>query len=272
MGAGHRSTPRARFTHREGQQGGFTMRKLHISILFGLLLQLLWPTISLAVPNTGVPSDANPGPFIRSLLENILVRMGGEVVIVTALVGWFGKVWANRILVAERARYDGKLEHVRSDLDAANRRIQSELDKTIHVHRVQFETEFKALRDVWSCVAGVRARIPTLRPGVDLVDPKEDPKKRLEKRFGDYQKFLNNLVVAVDYQSPFYPKEIHDALSRLVMIGKKEQIDISASEERNSDWFKRGKKNVDDFIRNADQLSDQIRARIARMSIVDNRR
>jgi hypothetical protein len=54
-------------------------------------------------------------------------------------------VWANRILEQDRRRYAEEIERVKNELERTSKRLQAELDKAVHVHRVQFETEFKAL-------------------------------------------------------------------------------------------------------------------------------
>ena len=55
----------------------------------------------------------------------IIGSVGGAAVIIVALSTWLGKVWANRILESDRARYASELENLKSDLS-----------KKIHEHNV----------------------------------------------------------------------------------------------------------------------------------------
>lgn len=83
----------------------------------------------------------------------VLVSLGGGGAIVFGLSSWLGKVWANRILEADRRRYNEELERLHGQLEAA-----------VYANRVQFETEFNALSDIWAKVSAVRATIGQVRP------------------------------------------------------------------------------------------------------------
>jgi hypothetical protein len=94
----------------------------------------------------------------------VLTSLGGGAVIVLALSSWLGKVWANRLMERERAKYAEELERLRSSLERTNRLLQGEIEKTIFVGKTHFETEFKALSEIWRRVAQVRSTMSTLRP------------------------------------------------------------------------------------------------------------
>jgi hypothetical protein len=68
----------------------------------------------------------------------IIASVGGAGVILLALAGWLGKVWAARILEEDRAKYQSELERLKGELEARNEALQGEIDKTIHVHRLHF--------------------------------------------------------------------------------------------------------------------------------------
>src|SRR5262245_26311166 len=124
---------------------------------------------------------------LRAVIEvaaAILVSLGGAGAIVIAAASWLGKVWANRILESDRRRYGEELERVRSELETSRRLLQAELDKAVHVHRVQFETEFRVLAEIWEKLAVLRSAMGGLRPIADIIDPDEDPDVRLKRRFG----------------------------------------------------------------------------------------
>ena len=78
----------------------------------------------------------------------VIVSLGGGGLLVLGMSTWLGKVWANRILESDRLRFNQELE-----------RLRGELEKTTHVHRIQFEAEFKLLSDIWEKVAAVRRTI-----------------------------------------------------------------------------------------------------------------
>jgi hypothetical protein len=96
----------------------------------------------------------------------VLTALGGGGVLVVLLSGWLGKVWANRLMQGDIAKHAKDLEEIKSNFEATNRRIQAELDKTLHVHRVQFETEFRALIEIWAKVSAMRSAIVAAPPRV----------------------------------------------------------------------------------------------------------
>ena len=149
-----------------------------------------------------------PVATVIEIAGAILFSLGGASAIVIGAASWLGKVWANRILESDRKRYGEELERVRSDLETSRRLLQAELDKAIHVHRVQFETEFRVLADIWAKLAVLRSAMRALRPMADIVDPDEDPDARLQRRAGAFEAALHDFMRAVDDQSPFYPADI----------------------------------------------------------------
>ena len=111
-------------------------------------------------------------------------------------------MWAARILESDRARFAADVERLKSELEASNRRLQAEFDKRVFIGRTQFETEFLALADIWKKVAKVRATM-----SIPLRAPNKSDKDH--QAFEAASKAVDELVVAIDTQSPFYPKEIY---------------------------------------------------------------
>src|SRR5437762_7695984 len=89
---------------------------------------------------------------IDVVVSTILGSFGGAAVVLLGLSGFLGKVWTNRLLAIDRLHYGGKLEQLRDELNRKVRHLQADLDKTIFVHKVQFETEFNAMQAIWSKV------------------------------------------------------------------------------------------------------------------------
>lgn len=72
----------------------------------------------------------------------MLSSVGGAAVIIAALSSWLGKVWANRILESDKAKYTQELDKIRHQ-------FQIELDQLsiIHEnHKSSFQRMIKALR------------------------------------------------------------------------------------------------------------------------------
>jgi hypothetical protein len=193
----------------------------------------------------------------------ILVSLGGAGAIVISAASWLGKVWANRILESDRRRYGEELERLRSELETSRRMLQAELDKALHVHRVQFETEFRVLAEIWAKLAALRSAMGALRPMADIVDRDEDPDARLKRRLGTFDAALHDFMRAVDDKSPFYPEAILRELSEALTIANRESISVSLGKpDQSTDWFKEGQANFRAFKDAAETVSSLIRQRL----------
>ena len=207
----------------------------------------------------------------RAVLEvaaTILLGLGGAGFIIIACASWLGKVWANRILEADRLKYGKELELLRGNVEAQCRVLQGELDKAIHVHRVHFETEFRALSDIWAKLSAVRAAMGELRPVMDIFDADEDPAERFTRRLTAFTMAYNNFLRAVDDQSPFYPEVIFQELSTALQIARRELLSVSIEKpEQNPDWYKEGRANFEALVGSTNVVSALIRKRLESLQV-----
>ena len=190
--------------------------------------------------------------------------------IVAALSSWLGKVWADRLMQRDRAKYSEELEKLRSSLEQSQRLLQGEIEKTIFVTKTHFETEFRILREIWHEVSVVRASMSQLRPKVGIVDIRQTKEERLAECFQAYAPDVLKLVQTVDRNSPFYPKEIYETLDQLVRVALRERDDIAVSGDEDSLSLagrNRGAENFDQYLALAEKLSAQIRDRLAKLSV-----
>lgn len=191
-----------------------------------------------------------------NLAGAVIFSIGSGGTIVWGLSSWLGKVWASRILETDRLKYSQELERLRSDLD-----------KAIHVHRVQFETEFRVLSDIWAKLSALRSAMGELRPRMDIVDLDEDREERFTRRQKKFGEAFSAYIRAVDEQSPFYPEEIFQELSTALQIARRESISVSIEQERNADWFKDGATNYQALLSSADIVSVLIRKRLKDLQV-----
>jgi hypothetical protein len=175
-----------------------------------------------------------------------------------------------RKVEAVKADYTRDLERVRAESEAANRRIQAELDRTTFVHRVQFETEFATLSDLWIKLAAVRARMDALRPRVTIVDLRENPHEALQARFVAFSDTVNSFIRAVHDRSPFYPENIFAELVQIIDCVNRERTDIAlVGGPQDNDWFTRGEVNLNELLTRVETVARLIRERIAELSVID---
>lgn len=205
---------------------------------------------------------------VFQVAATILLGLGSAGFIIIACASWLGKVWDSRILEADRLRYGQELERLRSDLEAQRRVLQGELDRAIHVHRVHFEMEFRALSDIWAKLSVLRSAMGELRPTMDIVDADEDPVERFTRRLTAFTRAFNDFVRAVDDQSPFYPEEIFQELSTALQIGRRELISVSIEKpEQNMNWYKEGRANCEALVQSTNTVSGLIRTRLESLQV-----
>src|SRR5690242_8955355 len=106
------------------------------------------------------------------------VGVGGATV--AALSGWLGKVWANRLMEQDRAKYASDLEALKSRFEQSHRRLQAELDKTIFGHQLKTQTEFDALRELWKTIPPLERVLEWIRVGRSFGNT-EVPKSHLDQ-------------------------------------------------------------------------------------------
>jgi len=66
------------------------------------------------------------------------VSLGGGAAIVFGLSSWLGKVWANRIMVADRARHAEDLERLRASLISENDQRIRQMETGLEIYKDRF--------------------------------------------------------------------------------------------------------------------------------------
>lgn len=208
--------------------------------------------------------------IVDVVVSTIISIFGSVTVVVLGLSGFLGKVWTNRLLEIDRLHYGGKLEQLRDELNRKIRRMQADLDKTIFVHRVQFETEFNALKEGWAKISRLRAAINAIRPTSDVVpidDTEETKLQRLQRRLEELGTAYNAAGEAVYDQSPFYDAEIYAAIEELLKVARIEMTEVQIEKPFEPDWWKRGREHREQFNGQAEKVAALIRKRLASMTL-----
>src|SRR5207302_168942 len=85
------------------------------------------------------------------------------------------------------------LQRLKDELEGKMKRLQSALDRTVLVHRVQFETEFAATRIIWEKLVATRGTMAALRPTSDTAPEGEGTEQREQRFFERRQLFQRAL-------------------------------------------------------------------------------
>jgi len=122
--------------------------------------------------------------------------------VVVGISAWLSKLWANRILEKDRAKYRTQVETLLADL-----RVRD--DKELLVHRLQFEKEFAIYQELWACAR----RLALACQG--FHDLQQGPVKPHDELVAELCEAHNDFLEAVRSNEPFYATTVFEAAEEL---------------------------------------------------------
>jgi len=170
--------------------------------------------------------------------------------IIMFLSSWLGKVWANRILEQDKAKY-------RIQVDTLLQDLRTRGSKELFVHKLQFEKEFEVYKELWEKVlvlgrAGKNFRTLTTGPSKSLEDVYND--------FSDAHNVLNKLVYG---NRPFYAPKIFDLSKKLMNAA----CDVASSVKR-QELFEQRDNRSEEIVEKMIKLGDSIEADLDNINIL----
>lgn len=232
------------------------------------------PAVVLTLPETTVLVEWLQAAF--GVAAAIIVSLGGAGAIILALSNWLGRVWAQRILEADRAKYRDEIERQKAQYQQELERLRSSLAETVHVTRAQFEIEFSALQRVWSALSELRNCMETIRPETDIARPGETWTDKLSERLPPFLKAFNELLTVSRELKPWYPAEIHSAVRVAIGAANVEGIQLrtehpdspgNQSIEAEQRWYASGRENNAKVADACEKVEQLMRERLARLAI-----
>lgn len=121
---------------------------------------------------------------VLKVVGGILVSLGGGGAIVLAMSGWLGKVWADRLMEKEKAKFSRDLEAFKHDLEARVETHKIRLKKSEFI----FQKEFEAASELVAYIQ--RLNPPYRHPMMEWGDACEEIGEKLE----DIERDLNDFV------------------------------------------------------------------------------
>jgi hypothetical protein len=197
------------------------------------------------------------------------LRLAGDTAVLLAVFGLFGKRWLDGRL----QKHEREMAKMKTDLEASMRVLQSEIDKTILVTKVHFETEFEAYKTVFAKLAEMRLQLAGLRPSMSVVpanDTVEAKRERLNPAIRKAQEAYNELILISENLSPFYPSEIYLKIQECQKAASIEITDllVFSQDEFTFQWFGRGRENLKQFMTAYSDVSTLIRERISKLALL----
>ncbi len=203
---------------------------------------------------------------ILVLSGSIVLSFGGSAAIIIAASSWLGKVWANRILAKDRERF-------REETEKALESIRGDREKGVFVHRVQFEAEFQAYREIWSCLSDCTSNALRLRPMMDYIDPQKTKDEIKKERLQSFYESFGALVEIIRANKPFVPDSLDESINETLKELRHEAIDYEHLSEENSgvrEYWDKQKENSQKIQKNADLICDLIRERVGLLVVIED--
>ena len=202
-----------------------------------------------------------------SLSVDDLMVFGGVQLVLTSLVAWLGKVWLNRIHERDKGEILSAVEKLKADLAATNQRLQATLDKGLHVHRVQFDVEYGAYRDVWDSLVDIANCALKLRPAMDTIPNDRDAERR--RRLEEFDAANRVFAQKVHKMRPFYEQSVFVELLAFLKIVRTEAADYATERGAGgAEYWDRALKAADEIPARMEVVCDRIRSRIREMTPV----
>ena len=178
---------------------------------------------------------------------------------VTGLGALLGKIWANRISKKEDSKIQTELASLRADLE-----------RSLHVHRVQFEKEFQIYLELSDKMVAVREALFTinkaLQPVFENIEDQDNYYAPLKQNLKDSFVAFRATVMK---NKPFYAEEVFTAADRV--------MDLAVDEIATQDCYKQGERSSLERIidmkgkvtESTEALVKAIRERIGLLKVVN---
>jgi hypothetical protein len=145
------------------------------------------------------------------------------------------------------------------------------LNQNFHVFKLQFEKEFQIYEELWSTIYELTYRTNSLRPIMDLKDPKQEEKEIKNKRLAEWGNAFNDVIKTFQHNKPFYSADIYNKVVEITNISNKESIQykIFDPHENYTKYWGNSTKNAEEIINKSEEACELIRLRISRLNVVN---
>lgn len=138
---------------------------------------------------------------VLKIVAGVIAALGGGGAIVAGLSSWLGKVWADRLMAEEKAKYEKELE-----------RLTKQLERKNYVSKVRFDAEFAIYRELSKTLVIVVQDTSLLFPvgGLQYAPASEQAKKQMYKEYyEDAYKSYTDFSNCLASNSAFIAEDIY---------------------------------------------------------------
>lgn len=202
----------------------------------------------------------------------VIASVGASGASVAVWLRLFWGTLSDQMLARMKAKHEKELEGLKQEHAQLLARYQHELDKTILVTKVHFETEFGALKEVFQKLAETRLALAGIRPFMEVApadESRDDKRKALSSRLEKLVGVYNELISTTENLRPFYPQEIYDQIDECQRAAWMEITDVRTGGDStfSHEWYQQGETNRTRFMKAYHTISLLIRHHIAKLAI-----
>jgi hypothetical protein len=205
---------------------------------------------------------------MEEMFNQIMTLLGGITVVLAALFGFIGKIWLSRIIEKEKNKLQTKILKIQNDLSVTNRKLEAELQRSVHVDKTQFDHEFKIYKEVWAALVDLRTATQRLRPTLDYVDPKQPKEELMRERIAAFAEPFNGYLDIIEKNKPFYSEKVYEALYEILKQCHGERVDYEYTERNQAEYFQEARANHEKMVQAIDEACEKIRERINEVKII----
>lgn len=146
---------------------------------------------------------------------------------------------------------------------------QTLADKEIHVTKAYFDTEFSAIKDVFTCISDTRLALNAMRPETGYPSG-QDNKDLAVANLAELKKTYNNLLTTTEHQSAFYPIDLYEAAKKCQRAAfvEIEELEHPAYSAFSAKWYEQGRVNQQEYRTHYEEVRKLIQKRLSQLTIL----
>lgn len=204
---------------------------------------------------------------VLKIALGVIAALGGGGAIVAGLSSWLGKVWADRLMAKETAKF-------REDLE----RLTKQLERKNYVSKVRFDAEFAIYRELCENTDEMERAVYMLFPsGLNSLPKDEDKQKKLfQERYKKAHSAYIKANQSLAKNSAFISKDIYDLffhindLCRIQVNLYPEYLELR-TEDIFQDVFRKCWERTSEIEKEYKILQEKLREYLRNLDVVDEK-
>jgi hypothetical protein len=212
-------------------------------------------------------ADLLAGFSMSTFLASLVGSGVTASVVLRGLSGHLGDRW----LAKYKSDLDKEFESYRDTLERKRKRLEAEMTHRVYTTQTRFDTEFNAIKEIFSALGKLRLAFNGMRPFLDRA-PQDQQDKRTEivRRLRLLSEHYNASVDVVNSVYPFVPEDIYEELDKCLMAAMLEikHVEEAGEDALSHEGYSDGAKQHDRFTTAYFKAAKLVRERFNHLSVV----